>query len=293
VGRRAVWLAVSAAAFVLGVGLLVVGLTGDSSSAPPLAPRADGKRVAPSVVRGESPAEAPARARRKLLIDGRAAPPRRIRIPAIGVSAPVVPLGLNPDRSLEVPQKWGNTGWYTGGPEPGERGPAVIAGHVDSTSGPAVFYRLGELDRGNLIHVRRADGSVASFRVQGIERWPKDRFPTRRVYHPTHTSTLRLITCGGAFNRSTGHYLDNTIVYATRIRRDRDRTASRDTAPVQHASIDLGGLLGDENEADENEADEGGPDGGTGQQSFGLSLPVVLLVLVAAAIVVAFRRSRP
>ena len=218
-GSPAVWTAVAVAAGILGVGLIVVGLTGDSSSGTPHAPRTEGKRVARSVVTGASPA----RPRRELLIDRGSAAPRRIKIPAIGVSAPVVPLGLNPDRTLEVPENWNNTGWYKGGPEPGERGPAVVAGHVDSSSGPAVFYRLGELQRGNLIHVRRADDSVASFRVEGVERWPKDRFPTRRVYHPTRASTLRLITCGGSFDSSTGHYLDNTIVYATRTRRGAGR----------------------------------------------------------------------
>jgi sortase (surface protein transpeptidase) len=159
----------------------------------------------------------PATVRRSPPIDRVAAPPRWIRIPAIGVSAAVVPLGLNPDRTLQTPQEWGQTGWYTGGPEPGERGPAVIAGHVDSTSGPAVFYRLGELHRGALISIRRADRSRVRFRVQGVERWPKDRFPTRRVYGRTRTAALRLITCGGAFNSASGHYLDNTIVYAVRV----------------------------------------------------------------------------
>jgi sortase (surface protein transpeptidase) len=129
----------------------------------------------------------------------------------------VIPLGLNPDRTLEVPRNWEQTGWYTGGPEPGEQGPAVIAGHVDSTSGPAVFYKLGELRRGAVISVRRADDSTVRFRVHGVERWPKDRFPTRRVYRPTSDASLRLITCGGAFNSSSGHYLDNTIVYASRV----------------------------------------------------------------------------
>ena len=214
--RRRLWLALLAVMGAVGIVLIVLGLERGSTPAPPPAPQAEGNRVSPRVVRGESSP----RRRSNRLIDRRAARPRRIRIPAIGVSAPVVPLGLNPDRTLEVPQKWGNTGWYTGGPEPGERGPAVIAGHVDSTSGPAVFYRLGELHRGARIHVRRADGSVAGFRVQGVERWPKDRFPTRRVYHSTRASTLRLITCGGSFDSSTGHYLDNTIVYATRTRRE-------------------------------------------------------------------------
>jgi sortase (surface protein transpeptidase) len=204
---------VSVAVGGLGVALLAVGLTAPPSGAPPQAPKAEGKRLDPRVLSGEDLAPRPS----KPLVDARAAPPRWIRIPAIGVSAPVVALGLNPDRTLEVPRRWGDTGWYTGGPEPGQRGPAVIAGHVDSTSGPAVFYRLGQLRRGAMIHIRRADRSVVGFRVEGVERWPKHRFPTRRVYNSTPRSTLRLITCGGTFNAATGHYLDNVIVYATRV----------------------------------------------------------------------------
>jgi sortase (surface protein transpeptidase) len=211
---------VSAMAGALGIGLLVLGLGAERSGGPPPTPRVTGIRLPPAVVSGED--RAPARTRP--LIDARAAAPRWIRIPAIGVSAPVVALGLNPDGTLEVPRRWGDTGWYAGGPKPGQRGPAVIAGHVDSTSGPAVFYRLGELRRGALVHIRRADHSVASFRVEGAERWPKDRFPTRRVYRRTARSTLRLITCGGGFNGATGHYLENVIVYATRTPRgDRGR----------------------------------------------------------------------
>ena len=83
---------------------------------------------------------------------------------------------------MQTPRSWQEAGWYEPGPEPGERGPAVIAGHVDSTDGPAVFYRLRELQRGNLIIIRRADGSVVRFRVEGLERWPKSEFPTRRVF---------------------------------------------------------------------------------------------------------------
>jgi LPXTG-site transpeptidase (sortase) family protein len=211
--RRSLWLAVSIAVGALGIALLVAGLSAGPAGGPPPAPKAEGKRLSPRVVGGEDLAPRPS----KPLVDARAAPPRWIRIPAIGVSAPVVALGLNPDRTLEVPRSWGATGWYTGGPEPGERGPAVIAGHVDSTSGAAVFYRLGQLPRGAMVHIRRADRSLVDFRVEGVERWPKDRFPTRRVYHSTARSTLRLITCGGTFNGATGHYLDNVIVYATRV----------------------------------------------------------------------------
>jgi sortase (surface protein transpeptidase) len=231
--RRSLWLAVSIAVGGLGIGLLVLGLTAGPSSGPPPAPKADGKRLAPRMVSGEDFAPR----RRKPQIDARAPSPRWIRIPAIGVSAPVVALGLNPDRTLEVPRRWGDAGWYAGGPEPGERGPAVMAGHVDSTSGPAVFYRLGQLRRGAFVHIRRADHSVVGFRVEGVERWPKDRFPTRRVYRPTTRSTLRLITCGGSFSSATGHYLDNVIVYATRIRRGDRRAHSRERRQVLHRSV--------------------------------------------------------
>ena len=229
--RRSLWLAVSIAVGGLGIALLVAGLSAGPSGGPPPAPKAEGKRLSPRAVSGEDLAPRPSTP----LVDARAAPPRWIRIPAIGVWAPVVPLGLNPDHTLQVPRRWGDAGWYTRGPEPGERGPAVIAGHVDSTSGPAVFYRLGQLRRGAMVQIRRADHSVVSFRVEGVERWPKGRFPTRRVYHPTPRSTLRLITCGGAFSAATGHYVDNVIVYATRTRggdrpaysRERDRVLNR------------------------------------------------------------------
>jgi sortase (surface protein transpeptidase) len=144
----------------------------------------------------------------------RVAIPVRIEIPSIGVRAPIIRLGLNPDRTLEVPTDYGDTGWWSGGARPGENGPAVIVGHVDSKSGPAVFYRLSELRPGAEVVVVRSDGSRAHFTVQGSERYPKDEFPTARVYGHTDGPTLRLITCGGAFDSSSGHYEDNTIVYA-------------------------------------------------------------------------------
>jgi hypothetical protein len=151
------------------------------------------------------------------VIDRDAPAPQRIAIPAIGVSAHIGPLRLEPDGTMQTPDNWGNAGWYEPGPEPGERGPAVITGHVDSTSGPAVFYRLRELRRGNLIHIRRAGGSTVRFRVEGLERWPKETFPTHRVFGATRVAALRLVTCSGDFDASSGHYVDNTIVYAARV----------------------------------------------------------------------------
>jgi sortase (surface protein transpeptidase) len=141
--------------------------------------------------------------------------PVHIRIPAIGVSARVIRLGLNPDHTLEVPRNFSDTGWWAGGTSPGDPGPAVIAGHVDSYTGPAVYFRLKELRRGDQIRIERRNGSAVRFTVQGLHSYPKSRFPTKRVYGPTRQPTLRLITCSGTFDRSTGHYLDNTVVFAT------------------------------------------------------------------------------
>ena len=128
--------------------------------------------------------------------------------------ARLVPLGLNADGTLEVPARFDRAGWWSGGARPGEPGPAVIVGHVDSHTGPAVFYRLPELRAGDRIAVVRRDGSRVRFVVQRTERYPKARFPTARVYGRTRGATLRVITCSGAFDRSRGHYLDNMVVYA-------------------------------------------------------------------------------
>jgi LPXTG-site transpeptidase (sortase) family protein len=143
--------------------------------------------------------------------------PTRIRIPAIGVSTSVISLGLNGDRTMQTPRNFAQTGWYKPGPEPGEPGASVIAGHVDSTTGPAVFYELGHLKRGDLIYITRINGTVIKFRVQGLEVWAKAQFPTKRVFKRGGPPLLRLITCSGAFDHASGHYVDNTIVYAVPV----------------------------------------------------------------------------
>jgi sortase (surface protein transpeptidase) len=140
--------------------------------------------------------------------------PTDLAIPRIGVRSELIDLGLQEDRSVEVPEDPQIAGWYTGGPKPGEVGPAAIIGHVDSHTGAGIFHRLRELRPGDDVHVRRADGSVVSFVVQGIEKHPKDEFPTERVYGNTDTPQLRLITCGGTFDRSERSYTDNIVVYA-------------------------------------------------------------------------------
>jgi sortase (surface protein transpeptidase) len=144
----------------------------------------------------------------------RASPPVRVEIPSIGVSSRLVRLGLNADGTMEVPRDYGLAGWFTGGAMPGQDGPAVIAGHVDSKTGPAVFYRLGTLRRGDTVRVQRADGAWLGFQVTGTARYPKARFPTEAVFGPVPGPVLRLITCGGQFDRSRGSYLDNVVVSA-------------------------------------------------------------------------------
>ncbi len=136
-----------------------------------------------------------------------------IDIPRIGVDAPIIDLGLNPDGTLQVPSDFAEAGWFAGGPKPGQIGPAVIAGHVDSTAGPAVFYRLGQLRAGDTVTVWMASRRV-DFAVERVVEYPKTAFPTTMVYGPVSYPALRLITCGGAFDSATGHYVDNVIVFA-------------------------------------------------------------------------------
>lgn len=123
-------------------------------------------------------------------------------------------LGLNTDGTAEVPDSYTKVGWYKFGPTPGELGPAVILGHVDSYQGPAVFFSLGQLETGDDIFVNREDGSVAHFQVTKLERNEQSSFPTREVYGDIDHAGLRLITCSGTFERGIQRYTHNLIVYA-------------------------------------------------------------------------------
>jgi len=140
--------------------------------------------------------------------------PLVVTVPAIGVQSRLVPLRLDRAGALQPPQEYGRAGWYAGGPTPGDPGPAVIAGHVDSRAGPAIFFRLRELRPGDSVVVTRSDGRTARFRVVGVDRYPKNRFPTQRVYGPTPDRALRLITCGGSFDYARRSYRDNVVAYA-------------------------------------------------------------------------------
>jgi sortase (surface protein transpeptidase) len=143
------------------------------------------------------------------------APPVSLTIPQIGVYTRLITLGLTAQGTVQVPATTTVAGWYTRGPRPGAIGPAVILGHIDSYRGPGVFFRLVELRSGDLIYIRRSDGSLVAFRVTAVQTYLKDHFPTQAVYGPTPDAELRLITCGGAFDAATGHYLSNIVVYAT------------------------------------------------------------------------------
>jgi sortase (surface protein transpeptidase) len=140
--------------------------------------------------------------------------PVHLTIPAIGVDTPLIRLGLNPDHSLMVPEDYRIAGWYIHGSVPGDVGPAIIVGHVDSYLGPGIFHSLPQLRTGDQIVVHGNDGSVARFQVERIRQFPKADFPTEMVYGAVPYPALRLITCGGAFNQDTRHYEDNVIVFA-------------------------------------------------------------------------------
>lgn len=140
--------------------------------------------------------------------------PAFVDIPAIGATSTVDELGTLADGRLETPNDFMKVGWWAGGTVPGEVGPAVLAGHLDSYQGPAIFARLNQLKPDDLIRVARRDGQVLTFSVTRVDRYPKDLFPAAQVYGATPTPELRLITCGGTFDHSAHSYKDNTVVYA-------------------------------------------------------------------------------
>ena len=201
------------AAIIFAAGLVVIaagtaGLLLTRHSTPAMRPVAAGVGALPAptgpiVAAPQSAAPRPVAA------------PVSLTIPLIGVTTKLIKLGLTSDGSLQVPATTSVAGWYTGSPRPGAIGSAIIVGHIDSVSAPGVFYRLSELRKGDQVYVRRADGTLVKFLVTTVQQYLKDQFPTRAVYGPTPDAELRLITCGGAFDYATRHYLSNIVVYAT------------------------------------------------------------------------------
>jgi sortase (surface protein transpeptidase) len=145
------------------------------------------------------------------------ATPQQVRIPAIGVDSSLAPLRVDGAGVLVPPSDFAQAGWFSAGTVPGDVGPAVIAGHVDDRTGPAVFYRLEDLAAGDTVQVLRSDGRTVDFGVTRVATYPKDDFPTAEVYGPTTGAELRLITCGGTFDTSRRSYRDNVVVYARQV----------------------------------------------------------------------------
>lgn len=143
--------------------------------------------------------------------------PQSLQIASIGLSIPLITLGLNADQTVEVPTDFSQAGWYRLGPTPGEAGSAVILGHVDSYHGPAVFFRLRDVRPGDRVEVTREDGSIAEFAVTAVETYPKSQFPADEVYANNDGSHLQLVTCGGDFDPQARSYLSNVVVYTTLI----------------------------------------------------------------------------
>lgn len=141
--------------------------------------------------------------------------PRRISIPSLNVASSLEELGQQKGGAMETPRDPAKAGWYEPGPTPGARGPAVIAGHVSWNGEPSVFHRLSSLTAGDKIEVDREDGKTARFTVDRVAQYPKNRFPTVEVYKNIDHAGLRLITCGGEFDKSERYYSDNMVVFAS------------------------------------------------------------------------------
>ncbi|MCZ2805638.1 class F sortase [Modestobacter sp. VKM Ac-2983] len=215
------WTALAVALVVVAVVAVVVAVTGQQRAPQPAAApsQAEGS-TATATPAPSPPGAAPADPAVPASVE-QVAQPVSVSIPSIEVTSDLLRLGLNDDGTVEVPPLGPDdqAGWYERGPAPGAIGPAVLLGHVDSAEhGPGVFFDLGALQPGDEVEVARADGTVAVFAVDRVERHPKDDFPTIAAYGDTPDAQLRLITCGGDFDASARSYEDNVIAFATLVR---------------------------------------------------------------------------
>ncbi|MDT0400994.1 class F sortase [Streptomyces sp. DSM 41635] len=202
------------AVFWSGAGvLLAVTLMGGGETPPD---DAHGPRAASAVSAAPSPAASASAAGEPAGPRLARSEPTRLLIPAIGVDAPFTDLAIDAKGRLEPPPAHDTNlvGWYAKGVSPGERGTAIIAGHVDTATSAAVFVRLGELEKGDRFRVLRADGSKATFVVDETESFPKDDFPNERVYADTPDAQVRLITCSGSYDHAVRDYTENLVVFA-------------------------------------------------------------------------------
>ncbi|MCX4729695.1 class F sortase [Streptomyces sp. NBC_01363] len=211
-GRALMWPAVAAG---LGMVLIYNSFGTSVDDKPPAlpaavssaAPEVLGSHAAPAPVTSSKATVGPAMSR---------SVPKRLRIPAIAVDAPFTDLSIGATGRLDAPPPNDRNlvGWFKDGATPGERGAAIVAGHVDTMTGPAVFLQLRFLGPGSQVDITRADGSVATFKVDSVEQFSKAKFPDDRVYADTNSAELRLITCGGAYNKTAKDYEDNVVVFA-------------------------------------------------------------------------------
>ncbi|MEU1473299.1 class F sortase [Streptomyces sp. NPDC005761] len=219
-GRALLW-----PAAVAGLGMLLIynsiGPSADDKPPAPLAasapatpvPRASASSPAAAVPRQATPSPSPTPTTAPALARS---VPKRLKIPAIAVDAPFTPLSIGASGRLDAPppNDTNLVGWFKGGVTPGERGAAIVAGHVDTLTGPAVFLQLRFLRPGSTVDITRTDGTVATFKVDTVETFSKAKFPDKRVYADTTDAQLRLITCGGNYDRKAKDYEDNVVVFA-------------------------------------------------------------------------------
>jgi LPXTG-site transpeptidase (sortase) family protein len=202
---------------VLAAALIPLAVLAGCAPADPVPPApaaAPSATSAPSATPTPSAATPAAPTSPAPTVPGVGVVPARVAIPAIELDQPLIDLGIAPDGRMEVPVDFDDVGWFTGGGRPGGRGPTVIAAHVDSRVGPAAFARLAELGVGDEVAVEDVDGGTTRYAVTEVADFAKADFPTARVFGAQPTDQLRLITCGGVFDRSVGHYEDNRVVFA-------------------------------------------------------------------------------
>ena len=208
------WWVASIMLLLVAAACLAVGLRGHRDALPgpaqPPAPGSSPQHSLPATTRPAGPAK-------QAELSVARSVPVSLRIPAIGVAVSLSTLGLNPDGTAQVPTDFAQPGWYRLGPSPGQVGSAVILGHVDSYQGPAVFFQLRSLHAGDAVEVTLADGVDAHFAVTTVAMYPKAQFPSQQVYASQGYAALQLVTCGGQFDRASGHYLSNIVAYTTLV----------------------------------------------------------------------------
>jgi sortase (surface protein transpeptidase) len=197
------WFLAALVMLLIGIGFLISSLRGASEPSPATVAGFPG-HSAPKVA--GTPQAATVRS-----------VPVSLRIPAMGVSVSLSSLGLNADKTVQVPTKFAEPGWFKFGPTPGQVGSAVILGHVDDKKGPAVFFKLKSLKAGDKVDVSLTNGAVSHFVVKTVETYSKTQFPASKVYGSHGYSALQLVTCGGTFDKATGHYESNVVAYTTLV----------------------------------------------------------------------------